>query len=84
MFDSYPESRSLTPGWKREHFPHGEAVLAGCKWGSLAALNIDGSSLKSDFEAAVTSCLPERSVELAAPQESGRVCRRAPSRAGGG
>lgn len=38
MFDSYPESGSLTPGWKREHFPHGEAVLADYKWDSLAAL----------------------------------------------
>lgn len=38
MFDSYPESGSLTPGWKRERFPHGEAVLADYKWDSLAAL----------------------------------------------
>lgn len=73
MFDSCPESQSLTPGWKCEHFPHGKAVLADYKWDSLAAVNIDGYSLKNDFKVAVSSCLPERRMGHAALQEARRA-----------
>lgn len=57
MPDSCPGSQKLIPGWKCKHFPHGEELfLADYKWERLAAINIDGYSLKNDFKVLLINC----------------------------
>lgn len=60
MPESNPGREKLIPGWKCKHFLHWEELfLADYKWGGLAAVNIDGYSLKNDFEVLLIHCLPE-------------------------
>lgn len=60
MPDFYPGNCELIPGWKCKHFPHGdELILADYKWEGLAAVNIDGYSLKNDFQVLLINCLSE-------------------------